>query len=112
MFILGKGDTSHLYGTEMEPGYPTYLWSGNHNKTISGVEWHKSMILAADHGKQHDLIGGALTDRVGWLWFFYINLPYDALAAASIVLFFKVPTAIKPTEASLMEKLLQMDILS
>jgi hypothetical protein len=32
------------------------------------------------------------------------------LAAASIIFFFRVPAANKPTEASLKEKLLQMDI--
>ncbi|CAG8980730.1 hypothetical protein HYALB_00013270 [Hymenoscyphus albidus] len=41
---------------------------------------------------------------------FYINLPCGALAAASIVLFFKVPATVKPTEATLREKLKQMDI--
>ncbi|KAI9642037.1 hypothetical protein NHQ30_009908 [Ciborinia camelliae] len=52
------------------------------------------------------LIGGALTDRVS----FYINLPYGALTAASILFFFRVQDAVKPAQASLKEKLLQMDI--
>ncbi|KAF7889729.1 uncharacterized protein EAF02_002144 [Botrytis sinoallii] len=39
-----------------------------------------------------------------------INLPCGALAAASIIFLFKVPDAVKPAEATLKEKLLQMDI--
>jgi hypothetical protein len=41
---------------------------------------------------------------------FFINLPCGAIAAASIALFFRVPKAVKPTEATLKERILQMDI--
>ena len=78
------------------------------------------------------LIGGALTAKVGWRWWyvmqssgpalariyinestsssFYINLPCGAVAAASIVLFLRIPEAAKPAQATLKEKLLQMDL--
>ncbi|KAF7952366.1 uncharacterized protein EAE97_001863 [Botrytis byssoidea] len=52
------------------------------------------------------LIGGALTDRD-----FFVNIPCVALAAASIIFLFKVPDAVKLAEATLKERLLQMDIL-
>jgi hypothetical protein len=31
---------------------------------------------------------------------FFINLPCDAIAAASMALFFRVPKAVKPTESN------------
>jgi hypothetical protein len=41
---------------------------------------------------------------------FFINLPCGAIAAASMALFFRVPKAVKLTESTPEEKILQMDI--
>jgi hypothetical protein len=41
---------------------------------------------------------------------FYINLPCGAVAAAAFLFFYKVPKGVKPVEAPLKEKILQMDI--
>jgi hypothetical protein len=49
------------------------------------------------------------TDDVSWRWCFYINLPIGGLGCAVIALTFKVPEAARPTNATLREKLLQMD---
>lgn len=57
------------------------------------------------------LLGGAFTERITWRWCFYINLPFGALAAAIIMLFFRTPSAARPMEASWKEVLLQMDLL-
>ncbi|KAM5520949.1 major facilitator superfamily transporter [Fusarium oxysporum f. sp. phaseoli] len=57
------------------------------------------------------LIGGGLTDGASWRWCFYINLPIGGLAVLVILLTFKTPTGVKVVDATLKEKLLQMDFI-
>ncbi|KAF4953593.1 hypothetical protein FGADI_5929 [Fusarium gaditjirri] len=57
------------------------------------------------------LIGGGLTDGASWRWCFYINLPIGGLAVLVILLTFKTPAGAKVVDATLKEKLLQMDFI-
>ena len=41
---------------------------------------------------------------------FYINLPCGAVAAAAVFLFLRFPKSVKPVQATLKEKVLQMDL--
>jgi len=42
---------------------------------------------------------------------FYINLPIGGLAAVIVFVFFKAPSNVRPAQATLTEKILQLDLL-
>ena len=57
------------------------------------------------------ILGGVFSDYVTWRWCFYISLPLAGLSIVPILFFFHTPSHVKPTDASLREKIHQMDLL-
>ena len=56
------------------------------------------------------ILGGALTDRASWRWCFWINLPFGAVALATVFFFFSNPPR-RHTSMTVKQKLKQIDIL-
>nr|POE46186.1 efflux pump aflt [Quercus suber] len=59
------------------------------------------------------LIGGALTQTIGWRWCFWINLPIGGLTLfLTLLLFSEAPKTLDVAGLSFVEKLLQLDFVS
>lgn len=55
------------------------------------------------------IVGGAFSQNVTWRWCFWINLPIGGVAAFIILVFLRLPSFAKPVEATLTEKIIQLD---
>ncbi|KAJ5851834.1 Major facilitator superfamily domain general substrate transporter [Penicillium soppii] len=58
------------------------------------------------------IVGGALTQALGWRWCFWINLPIGALALAAIYFLFSDPRTRQEDDLTLKEKIRELDLVS
>ncbi|MCJ1249586.1 hypothetical protein MMC30_006812 [Trapelia coarctata] len=56
------------------------------------------------------ILGGVFTERTGWRWCFYFNLPVGAVTFAAMLLFFK-PPRMASNKASFLKKVLGLDLM-
>ncbi|KAE9377137.1 MFS general substrate transporter [Stipitochalara longipes BDJ] len=56
------------------------------------------------------LLGGVFTDKLTWRWCFWINLPFGAIALATVFFYFKPPQR-KSSGLTTKEKILEIDLV-
>lgn len=106
-FIVGRAIAGVGAGGMSSGGYTLLAFISEPRKRpmftgVIGASYGTASVVAP-------LIGGAFTDRLTWRWCFYINLPICAFSALVVIFFFHNPKHAQPAEASLKEKLLQLD---
>ncbi|CAG8906394.1 unnamed protein product [Penicillium egyptiacum] len=58
------------------------------------------------------IVGGALTQSLGWRWCFWINLPIGGVSLATLILLFSDPRTSEEDDLTFAQKITEIDIVS
>ncbi|KAE8385883.1 major facilitator superfamily domain-containing protein [Aspergillus alliaceus] len=58
------------------------------------------------------IVGGALTQSLGWRWCFWINLPIGVVSLATMLLLFSDPRTRQEDDLTLTQKIIELDLVS
>ncbi|KAH6678285.1 major facilitator superfamily domain-containing protein [Halenospora varia] len=112
-----KNSVSLIVGRAVAGAGASALFSGAMTIIGFSVPLHKRPMFIASLSSMFGissvvgpLLGGAFTDRLSWRWCFWINLPFGAIAIASVFFFFKPPPR-KDTGLSVKQRILDIDLI-
>ncbi|KFY08672.1 hypothetical protein V492_06029 [Pseudogymnoascus sp. VKM F-4246] len=77
------------------------------SKFAAGAAWIG--LTVGGSGVLGPILGGAISNQSTWRWIFYMNLPFSAIAMASI--FFVWPASAKPSQSSKWHTFLSIDFV-
>ncbi|QKX63123.1 uncharacterized protein TRUGW13939_10291 [Talaromyces rugulosus] len=110
MFIVGRAVTGLGFAGELAGCFAVavHILPLNRRPVFAGLMAcvESLAIIAAP------IVGGALTQSLGWRWCFWINLPIGALSLAAMVFLFSDPNTPEENGLTLSQKLRQLDLVS
>ncbi|KAA8647057.1 uncharacterized protein ATNIH1004_005740 [Aspergillus tanneri] len=76
-------------------------------RAVTGVGFAESLAIIAA-----PIVGGALTQSLGWRWCFWINLPIGAVSLATMLFLFSDPRTRQEDDLTVTQKIRELDLVS
>ncbi|KAF7516901.1 hypothetical protein PCG10_001731 [Penicillium crustosum] len=110
MFIVGRAVTGLGFSGELAGCYAVivHILPLNKRPVFAGLTAcvESLAIIAAP------MVGGALTQSLGWRWCFWINLPIGGLSMLAMVFLFSDPRTPQEDDMTLSQKIRELDLVS